>query len=518
MKKGSWDTSVDGWLEQWLVDGEFIDAGYGDNFDAFEFIENCPQRDEILEKLCVGGLCHNLDTVDSEILSDIGHAYARRHMIVPIGKKGEDLCVAMCDPLAVGAIDDLSVRLRVSVICMLAKRELIASFFSGSPGGCCANSAGKHSEDATRKYSAAAERNEDANAEMRGVPLNRLFEYFAELAVGMRASDIHFECNSTGMRVRFRIDGKLGTIQQLDQNLARAIIANVKLHAKLKLDETRLPQDGRLKMAVGDRRYDVRVSIIPNIYGENAVLRIFNANSEEFSLHNLGLSDLQISHLKALSNLDSGLLLIAGPTGSGKTTTIYSLLKHLSSPAKKVVAIEDPIEYMLPGVSQVAVDEKIGLTFSHTLRAVLRQAPNVIFIGEIRDFETAQSAVQAALTGHLILSTVHAGSSEEAITRLHDLGVSKYLTDSCVRSVIFQDLMRLKCKFCSGAKHCDVCLGRGYHGRTGVFEILVGNDFAGDKSPSKFGNFGFLCTMESEMTRLRHMLCEGDLKLKNLSA
>lgn len=506
---------MDEWLTQWLIDGEFIGVDHGSNFDAFKFLENHPNRDEIFGKLCIGGLCHNLDTADGSILLGIGSEYARRHLVVPIGRKGADLYVAMCDPFAVNVIDDLGTRLKANIVCMLAKRETIASFFKKSADECHAiNPAGDCPKNTTPEHSAATEHVKSADTEKRAIPLDRLFGHFAELAASVHASDIHFECNRTGMRVRFRVDGKLETIQQLDQNLARAIIANVKLHAKLKLDEARLPQDGRLKVIADGRQCDVRVSVIPNIYGENAVLRIFNANSEEFSIRNIGLSDLQISHLETLLNLDSGLLLVAGSTGSGKTTTIYSMLKHLSSPTKKIITIEDPIEYMLPGISQVSIDGKIGLTFNHALRAVLRQAPNVIFIGEIRDSETAQSTIQAALTGHLILSTVHAGSSEGAIARLHDLGISKYLTDACVRSVISQDLVRLKCKFCNGEGHCNMCFGRGYCGRTGVFEILTSNDLGGDKSPSKFDNFGFLCTMEREVTKLQHLLHKEDLRLK----
>jgi type IV pilus assembly protein PilB len=506
---------MDEWLTQWLIDGRFIGAGSGKNFDAFKFLDNHPNRDEIFSKLCIGGLCHDLDTVDGGALLDIGSEYARRHLIVPIERRGENLYVAMCDPFAVNTIDDLGIRLKVNIVCMLAKQETIAAFFDKFADKYqTVDFTGDHLGNAASEYSVAAERGVGVDTKKHEIPLDRLFGYFAELAVNAHASDIHFECNRTGMRVRFRVDGKLETIQQLDQNLAQAVIANIKLHAKLKLDETRLPQDGRLKVTANGRQCDVRVSVIPNIYGENAVLRIFNANSEEFSIHNIGLSDLQISHLETLLNLDSGLLLVAGATGSGKTTTIYSLLKHLSSPTKKIITIEDPIEYMLPGVSQVSVDEKIGLTFSRILRAVLRQAPNVIFIGEIRDSETAQSTIQAALTGHLILSTVHAGSSEGAITRLHDLGISKYLTDACVRSVISQDLVKLKCKFCNGEGHCNMCFGRRYRGRTGVFEILTSNDLAGDKFPSKFANFGFLCTMESEVAKSQRLLCEGDLKLK----
>jgi type II secretory ATPase GspE/PulE/Tfp pilus assembly ATPase PilB-like protein len=500
---------VKDWLVQWLIDNNFADAESIGNFDTFSFIENHPAKREIFNKLCIGGLCHSLDNVENDILASLGCEYARRHLIVPIGKLDGNLHIATCDPCAIDVIDNISARFALNVTCMLAKKELLLSFFEGRQ----VNGERVDHGDKQTYCAAPADKAEEGHK----IPLDRLFEYFAELAVNMRTSDMHFECNSSGMRVRFRVDGKLATVQQLDQNLARATVTNIKLRAKLKLDETRLPQDGRLKISLNGRQYDVRVSIIPNIYGENAVLRIFNADSEEFSLGNLGLSDSQASCLKALASLDSGLLLVSGPTGSGKTTTMYSLLKHISSPSKKVITIEDPIEYMLLNVSQVSVDERIGLTFNHIIRAVLRQAPNVIFIGEIRDSETAQSAIQAALTGHLILSTVHAGSAEEAITRLRDLGVSEYLINSCVRCVISQELMRLKCKFCQSDAWCDKCLGRKYYGRTGVFEILLSNDLAMSVSPSKFSNFGFLCTMRDEMTRLCEILFEEDLKLKLIS-
>ncbi|MDR1255609.1 MAG: GspE/PulE family protein [Puniceicoccales bacterium] len=495
------------WLAQWLISNGFMGAPPKENFDTFEFIENHPAKDKIFEKLCIGGLCRSLDSTMNDILATLGYDYARRHLVIPIGREGENLHIATCDPCAFGTIDDIGARLGLNVICMLAKRSLLLSFFNEQRIG------------GAREESTAVrgERSENKKEERPKIPLDRLFEYFAELAVAARASDVHFECNGTGMRLRFRIDGKLKTIRQLDQNLARAAVTNIKLRAKLKLDETRLPQDGRLKIGIGGRTHDVRVSIIPNIYGENAVLRIFNGEREDFSLSNLGLNTSQISWINALSSLDSGLLLIAGPTGSGKTTTAYSLLKHIASPSKKVITVEDPIEYMLPRVSQVAVDEKIGLTFERILRAILRQAPNVIFIGEIRDPETAQSAIQAALTGHLILSTVHAGSAEEAVTRLQDLGISHYLIDSCLRCVIYQELMRLKCKFCQGEAQCSKCLGRKYYGRTGVFEILVSNDFIAGASPSKFNNFGFLCTVEREIARLGAILYGEDVRLKNLS-
>jgi type IV pilus assembly protein PilB len=493
---------VDEWLARWLIDNGFVREECACNFDAFKFIEDSPAKGDIFNGLCVCGLCLNLGESDGDLLAEIGHDYARRHLIVPIRRENGDLYVATCSPFDFAAVDDIRVRLGLNVVCLLARRDLILSFLGVTPV----------EKSATVEPAVAAKTDECK------IPLDRLFEHFTGLAVAMRASDVHFEHGNLGMRIRFRVDGKLRVIQMLDANLARAAMVNIKLRAKLKLDESRLPQDGRMKLSIADRDYDVRVSIVPNIYGENAVLRIFNADSSEFSMDNLGLSDSQIAHLKLLAQLDSGLLLVSGPTGSGKTTTVYSLLKYISSPAKKVITIEDPIEYLLPNVNQVSVDEKIGLTFDRILRAVLRQAPNVIFIGEIRDTETAKSAIQAALTGHLVLSTVHSGSSEEAILRLRDLGISKYLIDSCVRGVISQQLLRLKCKFCGNDGKCDRCFGRGYYGRTGVFEMLASGDLAIGKSPCRFDNFGFLCTFQSEISRLGDILYGEDFKIGLLSA
>jgi type II secretory ATPase GspE/PulE/Tfp pilus assembly ATPase PilB-like protein len=488
------------WLVQWLIRGGFIDASQPDDFDPLQFIDNCQSKLDIFDGLCIDGLCLCLDNVDRVALAKIGYEYARRHLIVPIMKRDEDLYVATCDPFDFDVVDDIRHHLGLNVVYRLTSPKLIRSFFGELPA----------------EQPAVAETVVTEKEQGHKIPIDHLFEYFTELAVGMRASDIHFERNCLGLRIRFRIDGKLRTIQQLDENLARAAMANIKLRAKLKLDETRLPQDGRLKIIISGRSYDMRLSIIPNIYGENAVLRLFNADVLEFSLHNLGLSEQQLSCLKFISSLDSGLVLISGPTGSGKTTTMYSLLKHISSPSKKVITIEDPIENLLPNISQVSVGEKIGLTFNHILRAVLRQSPNVIFIGEIRDSETAQSVIQAALTGHLVLSTVHSGSAEEAITRLRDLGISEYLIDSCVRCVIFQTLMRLKCEYCQENARCDKCFGRRYYGRTGVFEILINSNLAIGKSPSKFNSFEFLCTMVDEIARLRKFLYEGDYRVEFL--
>lgn len=308
------------------------------------------------------------------------------------------------------------------------------------------------------------------------------------------------------VRIRGRIDGDLITLREIDLHLARAMIVNIKLSAKLKIDDTRFPQDGRIKILLNDRNYDIRVSLIPTIYGENIVLRIFNNSETDFSLETIGLDDRCLRCLKSLSEFENGLIVVAGSTGSGKTTTLYSLLKNLSSPQKKIVTVEDPIEYQLEHVNQVAVNEEIGLTFSKIIRFLLRQSPNVIFIGEIRDTNTAQVTIQAALTGHLVLSSIHAGSAEEAITRLKDLGVSNYLVNSCLRAVIFQQLVKLKCEIChNNSKEkvlCKQCLGRGYFGRTGIFEILLNKDISENLLESCFEDFGFFCKLQDSISAL----------------
>ncbi|MDR2200617.1 MAG: GspE/PulE family protein [Puniceicoccales bacterium] len=327
-------------------------------------------------------------------------------------------------------------------------------------------------------------------------------DYWIQKAVEMRASDVHFERYRTYVKVRYRIDGRLQTIKKLPVHLHSGLVTRVKILAKLKIDEKRVPQDGRFSLVHGDKKFDVRVSILPGYLGECLVMRLLQSNSDLFSLQNLGARDKDVQKLEHLLSIQNGIIVVAGPTGSGKSTTLYSIVKKISSPECKVITVEDPVEYQLEGINQVSVNEAIGMTFATALRSMLRQAPNIILVGEIRDKETAEIAIRAALTGHLVLSTVHAKDTVNAITRLLDLGIPAYLVAATLRGVLSQRLIRKLCPNCAregkfdlaslkeiapeykamGNEHirepvgCDQCLNTGYKGRQAVMEILPVNE------------------------------------------
>lgn len=463
---------------------------------AFRYLSEYGARDGVFSELCVDGVYDPQYGYDEQLMLKLGKNYAKIHGVLLLSLPNQSIVVATSDPYDIDVIDNIRTKFGEDLSIFLAKFSDIEKIFSSPTAG------------ANDLHSSLSKLPESGSIE-------RLFDQIVLEAIEMRASDVHFEHNFSCMRIRNRIDGRLFISRQLDDSITRAMIATIKLRARLRLDETRLPQDGRIQPVFKNKKYDIRVSIIPTIRGENAVLRIFNGTCTEFSLENIGLTPLQRKCLESLSNLENGLIMISGPTGSGKTTTLYSLLKNISSLDKKIVTVEDPVEYQLEHINQVAINEAIGLTFGNVIRALLRQAPNVIFIGEIRDAETAQATIQAALTGHLVLSSVHSGSAEEAIVRLRDLGVSDYLIDSCVRAVVAQQLARLKCHHVNCSTTPGVCLncfGRGYFGRTGVFEILLNNALSNKLSPSKWENFGHLCTMEDSVKALdeKGMLFEED--------
>jgi type II secretory ATPase GspE/PulE/Tfp pilus assembly ATPase PilB-like protein len=323
-------------------------------------------------------------------------------------------------------------------------------------------------------------------------------DYWLQRAIAMRASDIHFECFRESLVVRYRIDGVLKKITNVPTNLHDGLVARIKLLARLRLDERRMPQDGRFAFENGNQSFDFRVSILPSYRGESVVLRILDHNDKTIDLLSLGASEKQAVEIDRLMDSSNGMVLVAGPTGSGKSTTLYSMIRNISSPERKVLTVEDPVEYQIHGVNQVAVNEAIGMTFARALRAMLRQAPNVIFVGEIRDKETAEMAVRAALTGHLVLSTIHARDTINTVTRLVDLGIPAYLIAATLRGILSQRLVQKLCQECAQkvpchedflchlgceediqsavttyrAVGCPHCLHTGYRGRVAAYEIL----------------------------------------------
>ncbi|MDD0839063.1 ATPase, T2SS/T4P/T4SS family [Curvibacter sp. HBC61] len=303
-------------------------------------------------------------------------------------------------------------------------------------------------------------------------PIIRMLNALLTQAARDGASDIHIEPYERHSSVRFRVDGTLREVVTPNRALHAALISRLKIMADLDISEKRLPQDGRISLRLGTRAIDVRVSTLPSAHGERAVLRLLDKSESKLSLESVGMQGDVLARFERLIGQPHGIILVTGPTGSGKTTTLYSALQRLDATQSNIMTVEDPIEYELAGVGQTQVNAKIDLTFAKALRAILRQDPDVIMIGEIRDFETAQIAIQASLTGHLVLATLHTNDSASAITRLTDMGVEPFLLSSSLLGVLAQRLVRKYCSHCHGTG-CEHCGQTGYAGRTGVFELLV---------------------------------------------
>jgi general secretion pathway protein E len=423
----------------------------------------------------------------------LGSSFLRHVRAVPIAVEGDTLTLAVADPLdpftqsAVALATGRRVRLEVAVPIEL-EAALNRLYPEGSPADPGAEGDAPLEDDAERLKDLASE-----------APVIRLVNLLITRAVETLASDIHIEPFEDRLRVRYRYDGVLHEAESPPRHLAAAITSRIKIMARLDIAERRMPQDGRIKMAVRGQDVDFRVSTIPSLHGETVVLRILDRAAVAFDYARLGLSPAVISKLGSALELPNGIVLVTGPTGSGKTTTLYTGLLALNSVSRKIVTVEDPIEYQLQGINQIQVRGQIGLTFAGLLRSILRQDPDVIMVGEIRDGETAQIAVQAALTGHLVLSTLHTNSAAAAVTRLRDMGVEDYLLTAVLRGIMAQRLVRRLCADCrrvapaapelvsrfglekritarpimlSHAIGCSACRQTGYRGRAAIAEFL----------------------------------------------
>lgn len=333
-------------------------------------------------------------------------------------------------------------------------------------------------------------------------PIIEFVNLLLQQAVSDQASDIHFEPFEDEFRIRYRIDGVLYAMAPPPKQLALPVISRLKVLANLNIAEQRIPQDGRIKMALADRQVDLRISTLPTQFGESVVLRILDKTIVNLELEHLGMPEEMVASVRSLVNRPNGIFIITGPTGCGKTTTLYSALREINDPARKILTVEDPVEYEIDGIMQVAIDAGIGLTFASALRSFLRQDPDVIMLGEVRDFETAQIAVQASLTGHVVLSTLHTIDAPGAVTRLIDIGVEPFLIAASLEGVLAQRLVRRICSYCqtvidpkegmlqrlqidhSKVVHraffhgagCAACNQSGYRGRQGLFELLLVTD------------------------------------------
>jgi len=416
---------------------------------------------------------------------------AKRWKAVPIGEREGALLMAIGDPMDMQTMDDLAFKLQREVEFVCATPDSIRNSLIQYYGA-----------DATNAYDKELDLGVD-EAGVDDAPIIKMVSLLFVEAHQNRASDIHLEPLESKFRVRFRIDGVLQEMPSPPKKLQAAMVSRIKIMSgSMSIAEKRLPQDGRIQIKLGEKSIDLRVSTIPTVHGESVVMRILDKTSLMLGLPDLGfLSDDQAKFEKQI-NLPDGIILVTGPTGSGKTTTLYGCLNYMNKPDRKLITVEDPVEYQMSGINQVPVNASIGMTFPAALRSILRQAPNIIMIGEIRDMETASIATNASLTGHLVLSTLHTNDAPSAIARLVDIGIKPFLVSTSVRAVLAQRLVRRLCPKCKGPAElseyemnmlhidegqlsgshimhpvgCELCRGKGYKGRMGIFELFLVDD------------------------------------------
>ena len=393
--------------------------------------------------------------VDLSLLKDFPHKLIHRQSLFPVRRQNGELVVATSDPFDLYPIDELSAATGLSVTPVLAARSEIAKLIKrhlgvGSETVDGMMEAKSEEDDAVELLSGFETDGSELSEQAQEASVVHLVNEILLEALELRASDVHVESQPSGLVIRYRIDGMLQP-QQVPPEINRfasAIISRLKIMARLNIAEKRLPQDGRMKLKVAGREIDVRVSIIPMIHGEGLVMRLLDKTSMVFDLRGLGMEEETYQTFRELIELPHGIILVTGPTGCGKTTTLYSALLEINNPDIKIITTEDPVEYQLEGINQIQVHPKIGLTFAHSLRSILRHDPDVVLVGEVRDLETAENAIQASLTGHLVFSTLHTNDASGAYTRMLDMGVEPFLVASTLEAVMAQRLVRQLCKHC----------------------------------------------------------------------
>jgi type IV pilus assembly protein PilB len=457
---------------------------------------------------------HKLEYVDlatiriaDEVIQLVPESVARENNVIPYQNADDDsLRVLVSDPFDLETIEKLRFILNRKVETALAPREAISEAINryyGQVEGESADSILQEFTDTQIDFTETTgddgTTGGDESVDEASAPVVRLVNLMIQEAVQLRASDIHVEPFETRVRIRYRIDGILVERDSPPRRLLGAILSRIKILAKMDIAERRRPQDGRIKVTVGEKELDLRVSIIPTNHGQSAVMRLLDKDNIKVGVRQLGLSERDFKIFTNVIKRPNGIFLVTGPTGSGKTTTLYAALNAMNRPDKKIITAEDPVEYYLPGVNQVEVKHNIGLDFARIIRAMLRQAPNIILVGEMRDTETASMGIQASLTGHLVFSTLHTNDAPGAVTRMTDMGVPGYLVASSVVAVLGQRLVRTVCKRCktqiklpesvladagippdiaekatfTKGKGCGYCQKTGYRGRMGIYELMV---------------------------------------------
>lgn len=442
--------------------------------------------------------------VSEEALGLVSREVAQRHKVFPLEFDGSELELAIFDPLDIDAVDNLGHLLKVSINTRLATPEAIEAAIADHYG---ATASGPENPEMAGLFGELAEDLEitlpdpgpGGAADEATAPIIRYVQMIITEAIKRRASDIHLEPLEKRFRVRYRIDGVLLEVENPPKRLQPSIISRLKLMANVSIAEKRVPQDGRIQMKTGIKDIDLRVSVLPTVYGESIVMRILDKEGLNLGLPQLGfLSDDQ-HHFERIIGMPDGVFLVTGPTGSGKSTTLYAALNYVNHPDRKIITVEDPVEYQMTGINQVQVRKDVGMSFSAALRSMLRQAPNIIMVGEIRDLETAEIAINASLTGHMVFSTLHTNDAPSAVTRLVDIGVKPFLVSAALRGALAQRLVRRICANCREnympephelnmmgmdaaaaaeatfirGKGCPKCNNTGYKGRMGLFEFFL---------------------------------------------
>jgi type IV pilus assembly protein PilB len=433
--------------------------------------------------------------IDRDVVAIVPERVAKRKLFIPIGYLDDEIVVAMADPLDLEAIDEVEVRSGRKAIPVVASESQVRSAIEKY----------MTSKDVFQDAVAAAgldETEEEVDVRLASgadVPIVRLVNQIIREAIGDRASDIHFEPMAKDIVVRYRVDGVLHEVMRLPRAARAEMTSRMKIMADMNITERRRPQDGRIRVMVEGRDIDMRVATLPTPHGESIVIRVLNQDMTPLDLDDVGMGADHQAMMEELLKRPYGAIFVAGPTGSGKSTTMYAAMKILNQPERKIITVEEPVEYQMDGLTQIAVNNAIGLTFAAGLRQILRSDPDVVMIGEVRDPETAEIAVRAALTGHLVVSSIHTNDAPAALTRLVDMGVAPYITSSALLAVVAQRLVRRLCPECRkrvdvpadalvglgmdakraakvkvyGPVGCDECFNTGYRGRVGVFELMV---------------------------------------------
>ena len=497
-----------GWLSpEALEEGLEAQAENGERLGQVLVQQKKITEQELLNALALQLDLEVMESIDDkelrfDLVEQLPIQYLKKHEIFPFQSEDGTLRIAVNDPLDLEVLDDLRILFGQNEIrpVLVPAREILSAINRtyGQANDTAEQIMQDLGEEADSQHLfTELEVGEDLLDETSEAPIIKLVNHIFSQAVKSQASDIHIEPYQQHLQVRFRLDGVLHNVLSPPRRLHAAIVSRIKVMARLDIAEKRLPQDGRTEVKIGERLVDVRVSCLPTAFGERVVLRLLEKSGKLLSMEEIGLTAAALAEMKRLLQLSHGIILVTGPTGSGKTTSLYAALSSINSPDKNILTIEDPIEYQLDGIGQMQVNPKINLTFASGLRSMVRQDPDVILVGEIRDRETADIAIHAALTGHLVFSTLHTNDSASAVTRLTDMGIEPFLVSTAVQAIIAQRLVRLLCTHCKEAYEpeeaqwaelrssrevagpifradgCEKCLETGYRGRTGIYEFLL---------------------------------------------